>query len=207
MVDLRERLEDTIQLVQDELRKSSKRYKQYADSKAKDRQFQQGDEVLLLLPSDSNKLIMQWQGPFQIMGKLNPFDYRVRVKGKLKTYHGNMLKKYFRRQTDDEDTGKETIVSCVSVIEPETDESDMSQTDYYANTELHFPVYLAKEAVNDIRVSPDIDRNQTDEIQSLLGRFKDVFTDVPGTTDIVEHDILLTTDRPIRSKPYPAHFL
>ena len=36
-----------------------------------------------------------------------------------------MLKKYFRRQTDYEDTGKETIVSCVSVIEPETDESDM----------------------------------------------------------------------------------
>ena len=42
VVDIRERLEDTIQLVQDELRKNSKRYKQYADSKAKYRQFQQG---------------------------------------------------------------------------------------------------------------------------------------------------------------------
>ena len=149
---------------------------------------------------------MQWQGPFQIMEKMNPFDYRVRVKGKVKTYHGNMLKKYFRRQTDNEDTGKKTIVSCVSVIEPEMEESDMSQTDYNANKELHFPVYLAKETDNDIMVSPDIDREQTDEIQSLLGRFKDVFTDVLGTTDIVEHDILLTTDMPVRSKPYPAPF-
>ena len=206
VVDLRERLEETIQLVQDELEKSSKRYKHYADSKAKDRQFQQGDEVLLLLPSESNKLIMQWQGPFKIVEKMNPLDYKVRIKGKVKTYHGNMLKKYFRRQIESEETGESTVLSCVSVIEPETDAGDTGKTDYNAGTELHFPVYLAKETVCDIKVSPDLDKDKSDEIQSLLEKYPDVFTDIPGTTDIVEHDILLTTDRPIRSKPYPAPF-
>ena len=206
VVDLRERLEETIQVVQDKLKQSSKRYKHYADSKAKDRQFKQGDEVLLLLPTESNKLIMQWQGPFKIVEKLNSLDYRVRVKDKVKTYHGNMLKKYFRRQTVDMSENAAEMVSCVSVIEPETDTDDIEQTEYIAGTELHFPVYLAKETVSDVKVNPDLDKDQSDEIHALLERFPDVFTDIPGTTDIVEHDILLTTDKPIRSKPYPVPF-
>lgn len=30
-----------------------------------------------------------------------------------------------------------------------------------------------------------------------------VFTDIPGTCDLVEHHINLTSDVPVRSKPYP----
>ena len=100
VVDLRERLEETCKLVQDAIKKNSERYKFYADSKSKDRQFVKGDEVLLLLPTDNNKLIMQWKGPFSVTEKLNPYDYKVDVKGKIKTYHGNMLKKYYRREAD-----------------------------------------------------------------------------------------------------------
>ena len=49
MVDLRERLEQTCEIVRGELEKSSDRYKAYADSKSKDRRFKEGDGVLLLL--------------------------------------------------------------------------------------------------------------------------------------------------------------
>ena len=73
VVDLRQRLEDTCKLAQEELVKNSKKYKTY--SKTKVRSFKKGDAVLLLLPSDNNKLLMQWKGPFTVIEKINPFDY------------------------------------------------------------------------------------------------------------------------------------
>ena len=119
VVDLRMRLDDTCKLAQEELSKNSKKYKAYYDTKAKDRQFKKGEEVLLLLPSDNNKLLMQWKGPFTIIEKVNAVDYKVSIKGKIKTYHGNMLQRYHRRLSTDEDiedVGTRTV-SCVSVVE------------------------------------------------------------------------------------------
>ena len=84
VVDLRTRLEDTCKLAQEAAQKNSAKYKSYADSKAKNRQFQKGDEVLLLLPDDNNKLLMQWRGPFTILEKVNQFDYTIRIRGKIR---------------------------------------------------------------------------------------------------------------------------
>ena len=65
VMDLREKLEDTCQLVQEQLKKSQDRYRQQYNRKAKTRSFKEGDEVLLLLPTDRNKLLMHWKGPFK----------------------------------------------------------------------------------------------------------------------------------------------
>ena len=207
VVDLRERLEETCQIVQEQLGKSSNRYKYYADMGKKDRQFQQGDEVLLLLPTDQNKLIMQWKGPFVITEKLNSFDYRLNINGKVKTYHVNMLMKYNRRQDAEETSLEDTTVSCVSVIENEGNDSDsLVHSRDKTEMRLQFPVLLAKETVEDVQVNPELGSNQMNEVQTLLARFPDVFTDIPGTTDMVEHEIVVTTGKPIRSKPYPVPF-
>ena len=61
--ELRERLEDSLKLAQEELEKSQKQYKRHYDRKAKPRRLEVGDRVLILLPTDSNKLLMQWTGP------------------------------------------------------------------------------------------------------------------------------------------------
>ena len=49
----------------------------------------------MLLPTDHNKLLMQWNGPFEVSSVVGLSDYRVKVKGKEKVYHANLLKKYF----------------------------------------------------------------------------------------------------------------
>jgi transposase InsO family protein len=59
VTDLKDRLQATCDLAREQLMKSQNRYKRYFDSKAKDRMFKVGDKVLLLLPTDKNKLLMQ----------------------------------------------------------------------------------------------------------------------------------------------------
>lgn len=61
------------------------------------REFSPGQEVLLLLPSNSNALEAKWQGPFKVNRKVGLVDYEIETdhKGrKLKVYHVNLLKEF-----------------------------------------------------------------------------------------------------------------
>ena len=40
----------------------------------------------------------------------------------------------------------------------------------------------------------------------MLKEFQDVFSDSPGSTHLVKHKLSLTTDEPVRSKPYPLPY-
>ena len=74
VIDLRERLEQTCKLAHENLRKAQGKQKAYYDRRAKSRRFNVGDKVLLLLPTDSNKLLLQWKGPFEVTEVLNRMD-------------------------------------------------------------------------------------------------------------------------------------
>ena len=100
VTELRERLEDSLKLAQEELEKSQKRYKRHYNRKAKPRRLEVGDRVLILLPTDSNKLLMQWRGPYTVESRVGANDYRVKMGSKMKTYHVNMLKKYISREPE-----------------------------------------------------------------------------------------------------------
>ena len=91
---LRECLEDSLKLAQGELEKFQKRYKRHYDRKVKPRRLEVGDRVLILLPTDRNKLLMQWRRPYTVESSVGANDYRVKMGSKTKTYHVNMLKKY-----------------------------------------------------------------------------------------------------------------
>ncbi|KAL8618325.1 hypothetical protein ACOMHN_061170 [Nucella lapillus] len=126
--DLQNRLDEVAKVAMESVAKSSVRGKHYFDRKARDRRFKEGDEVLVLLPSSSNKLLSGWLGPFPVLTDLHP-DYRILVKGKEKIFHANMLKKYVRR---------ESLQSAVAVsVDPQVSAScpekgDISvETDHY----------------------------------------------------------------------------
>ena len=111
---------------------ASQRNKKYYDKKTQDRKFSVGEEVLVLLPSASNKLLSSWLGPFSITKVFHP-DYRVLVKGKEKVFHANMLKRYVRREeAADVAVGGSKCVQSVGdfvpwrEISPLLDEVDMS---------------------------------------------------------------------------------
>ncbi len=120
VVDMHEKMEETLKIVQEELKRSQKRYQQYYNRKAKSRQLQAGDKVLILLPTDKNKLLLQWKGPFEVESSAGVNDYCIKVGEKCKMFHVNLLKKYVERETspqtgvDIKQTAQEGAVGHVS---------------------------------------------------------------------------------------------
>jgi len=97
VLDLKDRLNVTCELAQKELHKAQTRQAKYYNRNTKDQIFQAGDEVLVLLPTDSNKLL-QWKGPFKVIERIRGNDYKIQLVGRTKTFHANMLKKYWNRE-------------------------------------------------------------------------------------------------------------
>ncbi|GFO02544.1 gypsy retrotransposon integrase-like protein 1 [Plakobranchus ocellatus] len=100
VLNLRERLDDTLKIAREELEKAQGGHKHYYDRTAKRRKLSVGEKVLVLLPTDSNKLLMQWKGPFEIVATVTINDYRINMGGKEKTFHANLLKGYIARDQD-----------------------------------------------------------------------------------------------------------
>jgi len=98
VLDLKDRLQSTCALSQIELQKSQIRQKKYYDRKTRVRTFEKGDELLVLLPTDSNKVLLQWKGPFEILERVRGDDYRIQLVGRTKTFHAHMLQKYWSRE-------------------------------------------------------------------------------------------------------------
>ena len=202
VTELRERLEDSLKLAQEELEKSQKRYKRHYDRKAKPRRLEVGDRVLILLPTDSNKLLMQWRGPYTVESRVGANDYRVKMGSKMKTYHINMLKKYISREPEGnvvtvDDTDGATV-AVAGVIHQDVDPELGEVPDLEG--------YRQREGVRDVKLGDELPEDQRRVLKDLVRRYPDVFTDMPGETDVIQHQIRLSDDTPIRCKPYPLPY-
>lgn len=84
-------------LAKDNMQKAQHRQKERYDVRTKEREFEPGQRVLVLLPTFSRKLLTQWQGPFEITHRVGPADYKVHRPGHLREkqiYHVNLLQKW-----------------------------------------------------------------------------------------------------------------
>ena len=210
VLDLRNRLEETCQQAHQNLQKSARRYKMYYDRKSKSRSLNTGDRVLLLLPTERNKLLLQWKGPFQVVDVVSPTDYRIDINGKRKVFHINLLKQYHERGTEAETTdetqtvGETQDTAATAVIEDDEVSTPDHTLHSLSNESLLQPYPLeAKEGVSDANINPNLETPRQEKVNELLQEYKDIFSDIPGRTTLGAHDIRLRDDEPLRGKPYP----
>ena len=193
---LREKLVDTLKLAHSELEKAQQKEKHYYDHKSKVRMFESGDKVLVLLPTDHRKLLMQWKGPFEVSSLVGLNDYKVKVKGKEKVYHADLLKKYFERE---ETTAEGAVAGGVDAtcIEDavdcglKADEAEGGNVDF-----LELGGYVAKESIEDVKTGPNLTDEQRNEFTDLAKQFTNLFTEAPGATELVQHHIKLILHEP-----------
>lgn len=207
VLELRDKLTECCELAAKNAEISISKYKSYFDLKSQDRHLNVNDEVLVLLPDVSNKLLVSWKGPFTIVEKKSKLNYVINENGTHKLYHINLLKKYHRRAkvgcaeladftyTEEYDSSNTILNVCVaSIIDPSpclvSDPSKIETLDYPDNNQK-------------VTISPSLDFTQIKQINDLLLKFETVMSDKPGCTDSILHDIKVQTSTPFRAKHYP----
>ena len=186
VLSTREKLSQMAEVVKENLTKAQRYQKTWYDKGARLREFITGDLVLVLLPTTSNKLLAQWQGPYQVLQRMGKVTYLIDMQDKKKRkriFHVNMLKDYHVRE------GAGDQVSCFS--------------EEYQEDELEIPSWRGGESEKIVRMGEELDSKQRAELTELLiGKFARVMSDKPGRTSLYEHRIETDNAKPVRSPPY-----
>ncbi|GFX45472.1 hypothetical protein TNCV_2740091 [Trichonephila clavipes] len=171
------------------------RRKKWYDKNAIKREFQQGDAVLVLSLNQPHKLVPQWKGPGKKEKRLSETNYVVTFDGNQegnRVYHINMLKPYHRRP----ELLNDVLVDTEEIIESSELEEDFP----YMLTDPN--VFDFREIVENNKLKKRLNDEQIMQLGKLLVRFSAIFSNIPGKTNLVEHDIDLISDKRVQRKPY-----
>ncbi len=132
------------------------------------RQFTPGDKVLVLLPTSSSKLLAKWQGPFVVTRRVGELDYEVKRTDRgdsCQIYTLNLLKRW----------NEGTSVGLAAVVSNEGD----------LGPEAALKNHPVRSGLRGGYLSP----RQLTDLARLQADFADVFSPLPGRTDLVQHHI------------------
>ncbi|GFV67513.1 retrovirus-related Pol polyprotein from transposon 297 [Trichonephila clavipes] len=168
--------------------------KTWYDKNAVKREFKDGDLVLVLATSRANKLAVQWIGPGTVLNKISETNYLVEIPGRRETsqiYHINMLKPYYKRPEH---------VNVIINDETKNSLADQElEIPYLENNSL---VYDFEDVIQASELNKHLHDKQMDRLRELLSKYSKCFSNNPGLTNLVEHEIRLVSDQPVRTKPY-----
>ena len=178
ILSVREKLVTMRELVSTNLQQAQAQQKKWYDHNASEREFQEGDMVLLLLPTSSNKLLAQWQGPYRVIKRMSKVNYLIDMphrRKKKQVYHINLLKKW-------ESPCALGLTAC------EVDE------------ESELPDWRGDPVTRPV-VGAQLTSPQKEELSDVLNDFEDVLQRKPGRTHVIEHAIN-ASGKPIRQQAY-----
>ena len=188
MLNIRDRLDRCQEVANKNLRSAQQRQKAWYDKNARTRSFKAGDNVLVLLPSSTSKLLAEWQGPYPITKQVGPVSYEVNMfdkRRKKRIFHVNMLRGWH--------SADNPRLVAFTVPEADTVEDDSSLG---STGDMH-PSSTPQQQQRD-----HLTAEQNADLESLLAEFDDVFSDKPGRTTLAEHEIHTADAPPIRQAPY-----
>lgn len=165
------------------------------DTKAVQRSFKPGDQVLMLVPTSGPSLSAQFAGPYVVESKVNGTNYIVRTpdrRRKTRLCHINMLKLFHSREDD-----KEGSISLISVPINHDDGlvkgSEGQQSGRLANSEVldALDTYLSY-----------LPHDEKDDVKNLIQAHPSLFGDVPSRTPVLKHNIDVGDACPIKQHTY-----
>ncbi|GFQ69226.1 transposon Ty3-I Gag-Pol polyprotein [Trichonephila clavata] len=184
---LTEKLKQVHNLARGNSEKAQAEYASRYNIRSREKRLAVGDQVLVLIPSSSHKLLKKWMGPASIIELPRPHTARVKMdNGSEKELHFNKLRPYIAR------------IEQIGLIFDQDDEFG----------ELHYaPTDTVELDVNDIYnhvmdSSFGLENSQKHQLADL-SKFSDVFSSVPGSAKVKGHSVSLMPDYvPKKLKPY-----
>uniref|UniRef100_A0A8C6MDF9 Integrase catalytic domain-containing protein n=1 Tax=Nothobranchius furzeri TaxID=105023 RepID=A0A8C6MDF9_NOTFU len=197
------RLKETNQTAQQHLRTAKASMKARFNLKSCSRDLQVGDQVLLLNPTMNTLLSPKFEGPFDVVSKLDDRNYVIKtplMRRKTKVCHINRLKLLHVKDSGPSQSG----VVATTVISTPPEDPDVfcrasavgpPTTPWSCNSE-------ANKNLHDCLTH--ISHSQQVELQDLIHSFQELFSDVPSQTHLIAHDITLSDPTPVRMHPNRA---
>ncbi|GFW24370.1 retrovirus-related Pol polyprotein from transposon 297 [Trichonephila clavipes] len=172
------------------MKDAKQKQKLWYDRRTVKRQFQLGELVLVIAPSRPNKLSVQWIGPGEIVQQLSETNYVVKFPEKDKThvYHVTMLKPYHQREEN-------INLLCINPLKHDEEEDIPS-------LELENERSGWSKIISDVQLNSKLSQIQRGQLKELLYEYSNLFSNIPGCTNLAEHDIELESERAIAAKPY-----
>ena len=112
-------------------------------------------------------------------------------------YHANLLKKYHQQ----EESRAGVAIDRGVVFTGESVDGDLDTKPEVDDNLVEIGLYAAKESLEDVTAAPILTETQRAEFVNCAEQFFAVFTEAPGTTNLIKHHIILKTDEPVRCKP------
>ena len=136
---------------------------------------------------------------------MSPVDYSIQMGKRMKkVFHINMLKEWITRAEEDMDSDTKLAISTVvereqsiPILTSGSTENEDSEIDIIAN-----PLLVPQEGIDNVAINEALEVSQKGELKALLETFEDVLTNVPGKTNLLQHDVKLNSDVPISKKAY-----
>ena len=196
--EFKTRLHEAFDIARENLKVAQKDMKSWYDKKAKKRSFSVGDRVLVLLPIMGSSLQARFFGPYQIAKKINDLDYVVDTPDRRKSKqlcHINMLKPYYDREGPE----RKGVVSMVTVNKAE-DAFEITESEAL---DSHVRLKNSHVLANLDEKLQHLPFENREELKSLIFEFGHLFPDIPGRTNLIEHDVVLIEGtKPIKQHPY-----
>ena len=203
LLEIREKLKSMSDLARVNEKEAKLKQKSYYDKRARTRHFEVGQKVLVLLPTNTSKLLASWKGPYPIVDKISPVDYKIKVRNNLeKTFHVNMLKLWYER-SEDLGSKKLEVLACLDVISGLSHVDDQLENEFSTTIS---PGFESKESIDDVKIADELSVEQKQQLHDLLSDYSDIFSDVPQVTNIIQHTVKTKTDEPVYRKPYPLPY-
>jgi hypothetical protein len=191
------------------MEQASRKQAKIYNRRSRFRKLKVGEKVLLLLPTNANKLLMHWKGPYEVLEKVGELDYKITINSKVKMFHINMLKSYVEREdevvvSDKESNSRDRRGRCamISIVDEEIMKSEDGQ-----ELVVHVPTTGEDhETYEQVHISSELTKEQAREITIVLSKYPQVLTDVLGCTNVLEYEIKVTSNDPIKLKSYPVPY-
>ncbi|XP_075734551.1 uncharacterized protein LOC142775914 [Rhipicephalus microplus] len=160
--------------------------KEHYEKSGKKRAFEVDNQVMRLQPSKRNKLEVDWEGPAKVLSKPCDTNYEVQV-GRRQNKIYNLMKPNVQRQA---------VVNQLLKASEEEEAGNLSSSEVIEGGSK-----VIREQIN---LEPSLSEGgpEKEDLRKIGSEFEDVFSDRPGNTRVIEHDIELSGEESIRSKPY-----
>ena len=168
-------------IVKENLKEAQQVQKKAYDKRTRDQSLKEGDKVLVLLPTTTNKLTAQWQGPYRVLRQVGKVTYELYMPSRRKKrniYHINLLCKWHEEET-----------VCVRLAEDEFEEEVTGWK-------------MDSREGNCAKEGEQLSDGQREQLRALVKQFSDVFKKEPGRTDVVTHKIPTEDANLVRLPPY-----